>query len=202
MVQPRSLTKRSPKSAGTPPPHQRHSFHAAGFVPPSALRPIERLRPKLGRREPDGTERAAAGFFDTIVSFDAFQYFGTADLYLGYLVDFLKPGGRLGVVVPATTRELGEEIPAALAPFWEWDFCCWHTPQWWRTHWAKTRKVTVNHADHIEDGWRDWLQFNDAIAPDVEGWWVDEVAHTHDMLTVDQGTELGFARLVATKPIE
>ena len=75
-----------------------------------------------------------AGFFDVIVSFDAYQYFGTADLYLGYLLDFLKPGGQIGAVMPATTRELGEEIPEALAPFWEWDFCCWHTPQWWRTH--------------------------------------------------------------------
>jgi len=25
---------------------------------------------------------------------DAHQYFGTADLYLGYLLDFLKPGGQ------------------------------------------------------------------------------------------------------------
>ena len=77
-----------------------------------------------------------AGFFDAIVSIDAYQYFGTADLYLGYVLDFLKPGGQIGAVMPATTRELGEEIPVALEQFWEWDFCCWHTPEWWRTHWA------------------------------------------------------------------
>jgi cyclopropane fatty-acyl-phospholipid synthase-like methyltransferase len=140
-----------------------------------------------------------AGFFDAIVSLDAYQYFGTADLYLGYLLDFLKPGGQIGAVMPATTRELGEEIPAALAPFWECDFCCWHTPEWWRTHWAKTRKVNLDRSEMIEDGWRDWLQFNDAIAPHVEGWWIDECASTHDMLTIDQGTELGFVRLMATK---
>lgn len=140
-----------------------------------------------------------AGFFDAIVSFDAYQYFGTDDLYLGYLLDFLKPGGRLGAVMPATTRELGDEIPAALEPYWEWDFCCWHTPQWWHTHWAKTRKVDVDHAEMVEDGWRDWLQFNDFIAPHVEGWWVKEVATTHDMLVTDHGTELGFVRIVATK---
>lgn len=56
----------------------------------------------------------AAAFFEAIVSFDAYQYFGTADLYLGYLVDLLKPGGQIGVVMPATTRELGDEIPTAL----------------------------------------------------------------------------------------
>jgi SAM-dependent methyltransferase len=109
------------------------------------------------------------GFFDAIVSLDAYQYFGTDDLYLGYLVDFLTPGGRLGVVMPGTTRELGDEVPATLEPFWEWDFCCWHSPQWWRTHWTKTRKVDVDHVDTIEGGWRDWLAFNDFIAPHVQG---------------------------------
>ena len=28
------------------------------------------------------------------------------------------------------------------------------TRQWWRTHWAKTGRVRVDHADAIEDGWR------------------------------------------------
>jgi SAM-dependent methyltransferase len=140
------------------------------------------------------------GFFDVIVSIDAYQYFGTDDLYLGYLLGFLRPGGRIGAVMPGTTRELGLEIPATLAPFWEWDFCCWHTPSWWRDHWAKTRKVAVDTADAIEDGWRDWLQFNDAIAPAVTGWWVDECASTHEMLTADQGAELCFVRITATKP--
>ncbi len=140
------------------------------------------------------------GFFDAIVSLDAYQYFGTDDLYLGYLLDFLRPGGRIGAVMPGTTRELGIEIPPTLAPFWEWDFCCWHTPEWWRVHWAKTRKVRVDHCDAIDDGWRDWLQFNDAIAPFVTGWWVDEVATTHDLLVADRGAELCFVRIAATKP--
>ncbi len=144
----------------------------------------------------------AAGFFDAIVSFDAYQYFGTADLYLGYLLDFLKPGCQIGVVMPATTRELGTEIPATLEPFWESDFCCWHSPEWWSTHWTKTGKVVVDHADLIENGWKDWLQFNDFIAPHVEGWWIDDVALTHDMLTADRGAELGFARVVGTKLAE
>jgi cyclopropane fatty-acyl-phospholipid synthase-like methyltransferase len=139
------------------------------------------------------------GFFDAIVSIDAYQYFGTADLYIGYLVDFLRADGQVGVVMPATTRELGEEIPAALAPFWEWEYCCLHSPEWWRAHWAKTRRVLVERVEPIDEGWQDWLRFNDAIAPYVEGWWVDDVATTHELLTTDQGTELGFVRLLATK---
>ncbi|WP_432041772.1 SAM-dependent methyltransferase [Streptomyces cadmiisoli] len=39
--------------------------------------------------------------FDAIVSVDAFEYFGTADSYLPYLVRFLRPGGQLGMATPA-----------------------------------------------------------------------------------------------------
>ena len=141
----------------------------------------------------------AKGSFDAVVSLDAYQYFGTAVLYLGYLVDFVKPDGRIGAVMPALTTEVGVDVPAELEPFWEWDFCSWHSPEWWRTHWAKTGKVTVDHADLVPDGWKDWLHFNDFIAPSVEGWWVEEVASTHNMLEADRGKNIGFTRIVATK---
>lgn len=139
------------------------------------------------------------GFFDAIISIDAYQYFGTADLYLGYLVDFLADAGRLGIVVPALTAELGETPPATLAPFWESEFCCWHTPAWWSHHWAKTGKVAVDEADFIADAVADWQRFNEFITPLVTGWWVDEVATTAAMLDADRGENLGFARAVATK---
>src|SRR3954451_21406728 len=38
----------------------------------------------------------AAGFFDAIVSIDAFVYFGTDDLYLLDLARFVAPGGVIG----------------------------------------------------------------------------------------------------------
>ena len=141
----------------------------------------------------------ASSFFDAIISIDAYQYFGTADLYLGYLIDFLKAGQQIGIAVPAVSREIGVDVPPSLRPFWEWEFCSWHSAQWWRTHWAKTGLVDVDQAETISDGWSDWLRFNDYIAPFVEGWWVDEVAKTHDMLTADNGEVIGFARLVGTK---
>ena len=139
------------------------------------------------------------GRFDAIISIDAYQYFGTSDLYLGYVLEFLRTGGQIGVVSPGTTRELGLEVPNHLEPYWESEFCCFHSADWWRVHWAKTRKVRVDHAEVIAGACDDWLQFNDAIAPYVEGWWVDEVAATHDMLVADANQTLAFPRLVATK---
>jgi len=40
------------------------------------------------------------GAFDAVVSVDAYHYFGTSDLYIGYITQFLKPGGGLAVASP------------------------------------------------------------------------------------------------------
>jgi len=139
------------------------------------------------------------GFFDVIVSLDAYQYFGTDDLYLGSLVEFLKPGGRLGCVMPAMLTEVGLDIPEHIQPYWDWEFVCFHSPQWWSDHWTKTGKVSVDHADALEDGWRDWLRFNDFTAPSMSGWLADAAANTHAMLEADRGQYFGFTRITATK---
>jgi len=140
----------------------------------------------------------AAGFFDAIVSIDAYQYFGTADLYLGYLVGFLKNGGQIGAVMPAMLNDPAE-VPAHLVPYWDWEFCCFHGPEWWHRHWHKTGRVRVDHADAIDEGWSDWLRFNDVTAPTVSDWRADAAASTHAMLEADRGSHLGFTRIVATR---
>jgi len=140
-----------------------------------------------------------AGFFDVIVSADAYQYFGTSDLYIGYISAFLRDGGRIGAVMPAVFEEIGGRIPEELARFWDWEFCCFHGPEWWRTHWEKTGKVRVDLADAVEDGWKDWLRFSEVSAPTLDGWRKDAALNQARMLRVDRGRRLGFTRIVATK---
>jgi len=139
--------------------------------------------------------------FDAIVSFDAFQYFGTSDLYLAYLARFLRPGGLLGVVVPGLVTEL-DEVPEHLRPWWEPDYWCFHSPAWWRRHWERNGLVTVLEADHVADGWRQWLEWIEVclslnlppLFPGHDGG-VGEAA----MLEADAGRNLGFTRLLAVK---
>ena len=133
------------------------------------------------------------------MSVDAYQYFGTADLYLGYVTSFLRNGGQIGVVVPAVLEEVGADIPPHLEPYWESEFCCFHSPDWWRTHWAKTGKVRVDSAAAIEDGWKDWLRFDETTGPLLDGWRKDSAARGVAMHKADQGKLLGFTRIVATK---
>lgn len=139
------------------------------------------------------------GFFDAIVSVDAYQYFGTSDLYIGQITSHLRDGGRIGIVVPALFEEFAGRPPEPLAPYWEWDFCCFHSPEWWRRHWQKSGKVSVESADTIEDGWRDWLRWSELIQPHTKGWMHDASKLTIAMLEADRGKNLGFARVVAKK---
>src|SRR4029077_1716190 len=134
----------------------------------------------------------ATDFFDAVVSLDAYHYFGTDDCYIGYIPRFLKRGGRLGVVVPATTGEI-TEAPAELAPHWSWDWWSFHAPEWWRERWRRSGLVEVEHADLIPDGWRHWVQSERGSGWDRPG------PERVSAIEADAGRTLGFSRLVARR---
>ncbi|WP_132296476.1 cyclopropane-fatty-acyl-phospholipid synthase family protein [Kribbella sp. VKM Ac-2568] len=85
------------------------------------------------------------GEFDAIVSIGTYHYFGTDDLYLGYVTRFLKPHGILAIASLASTveaRELGglpEHVRAIAGP----EALSFHTAEWWRFHWEESRHVAV-----------------------------------------------------------
>jgi cyclopropane fatty-acyl-phospholipid synthase-like methyltransferase len=137
----------------------------------------------------------ADGFFDAAVSLDAYHYFGTDDLYLGnYYRKLIKAGGQFGIVVPGLVHELGEEgVPAELKPYWAWDWCSFHSPQWWQRHWQKTPGVSVEQASLLPDGWQHWL-FWEEYSKEHGGRHSEEEAA---MLRLDAGKTLGFARVAA-----
>jgi SAM-dependent methyltransferase len=136
--------------------------------------------------------------FDAIVSFDAYQYFGTDDLYLGTISKFLKPGGRIGIVVPGLSREI-TDVPANIKPWWEWDFCCFHSPDWWRHHWTKTGLVDVEIADWMDDGHALWLEWSRIAAELAEGFHKKSSADGVAMLEADAEKLFGFTRVVGRR---
>jgi SAM-dependent methyltransferase len=139
----------------------------------------------------------ADGFFDALVSMDAYHYFGTDDLYIGYFSRFVRPGGQIGIVVPGLLKEFQGGVPEHLRPYWVWDFGSFHSPEWWRNHWVKTGKVSVTRADSITDGWQQWLLWLEVCAKAGYPGAPEEA----EMLRMDAGRNLGFTRLVArTEP--
>src|SRR5271165_7529377 len=64
----------------------------------------------------------AGDFFDAIMCIDSYIYYGTDDLYLGYLAGFVKPGGPVGVAGAGLVREIEGPVPDHLRAFWTQDF--------------------------------------------------------------------------------
>ena len=130
------------------------------------------------------------GFFDAILSLDAYQYFGTDDLFLPYIVQFLQPAGSLAFASAGLVREIEGEVPEHLRRFWTPDAWCLHTARWWRRHWERTGLVDVKLSDTMDGGWSTWLDW--ARACDCSEWYLAT-------LEQDGGDYLGYIRAIAER---
>jgi len=95
----------------------------------------------------------AKEFFDAVIAIDSFLYFGTDDRYLDYLIQFVKPGGFIGVADIAFTRELRsiEEAPGYLRPQYAKHRSYVHSVQWWKQHWEKAALVDIQCAELLPE---------------------------------------------------
>jgi SAM-dependent methyltransferase len=138
----------------------------------------------------------AADYFDAIVCVDAYNYFGTDDLYLDYLLHFLKPTGQFAFVSAGLMQDFSGAVPPHLTRVWTGDWWTIHTSAWWRQHVARPGLVEIEHAGDVEDGWRLWLAWAEAT---------DCSASYCEMLRADEGRYLGYigmvTRRIATMPL-
>ena len=95
----------------------------------------------------------AKDFFDAVIAIDSFLYYGTDDRYLSYLVQFIKPGGFIGIVDIAFTRDVRsiEDAPEYLRPQYQKHWPYVHTVEWWTRHWEKTGLVEVRWAELLSE---------------------------------------------------
>jgi len=136
----------------------------------------------------------AAEFFDAILCIDSYFYFGTDDLYLLYLARLLKPGAPLAIAGAGLMREWEDQPPEHLRSWWTPELACLHSAPWWRRHWARSGIVDVELADELPEGWRYWLDWHLAIAPDN----TVEI----EALEADRGRHLGYVRAICRRKAE
>jgi SAM-dependent methyltransferase len=130
----------------------------------------------------------APEFFDAIVAIDSFPYYGTDHMYLPSLLRFLKPGGEIGIAGAGLVREF-DDVPEHLREWWTADLWSLHSASWWRSHWERSGIVDIDTADTMPDGWRFWLEWQNAVAPTN--------APEITALETDSGRYLGYSRVVA-----
>jgi len=133
---------------------------------------------------------------------DAYTYFGTDDLYLGYLSGFARSGGTIGIVVPGLVQDFTDGVPEHLTEpqsngkrFWEEECRCFHTADWWRAHWSHSSRVAEVHADVLPDGWRHWMDFEKAVELSGKGVFPSDA----EALERDAGRYMGFVRVTARR---
>jgi cyclopropane fatty-acyl-phospholipid synthase-like methyltransferase len=133
----------------------------------------------------------AADYFDVITAHDCYSYFGTDDLFLNYLVQFVKPGGQIGIAGAGLAQEINGRPPEHLAPIWSHDFWCLHSADWWRNHWARTGLVEVERPDDMPDAAQIWAHWQRKNSPD----------NTVEINAVEQdaGRYLSYIRMIARR---
>jgi SAM-dependent methyltransferase len=154
----------------------------------------------------DGQVRAVAaeahalpfgeGQFDLAVAVDSYHYFGTADLYIGYITKFLAPGGQLAIAVPSVRRELRDlrGIPDHVRAGASWEALSFHTADWWRFQWEQSGLIDVTAARTQPDGWADWTLWCEVCASHSPHELIRQGSRdTLRMLETDQGDLLTFA---------
>jgi cyclopropane fatty-acyl-phospholipid synthase-like methyltransferase len=130
-------------------------------------------------------------FFDVIVCIDSIMYFGTDDAYIGYLSQFLKPSGIIGIAGAGLTAEIEGELPSHLRDWWVPELWNIHSMSWWRKHLEKASFVSIELEGTMQDGWKLWLDWQLRVYPDN----TPEI----NALKEDAGRHLCYFRLVGRR---
>jgi len=105
----------------------------------------------------------AEGFFDVILSVDAYHYFGTDEYYLNeHLFPLLKKGGQIAIAVPGVTADFDKNGPSeTLREHCETgEFQTFKSNAWWSRLWARAESVVDIKGFDLKchkAAWDDWL---------------------------------------------
>ena len=137
----------------------------------------------------------APGFFDAIICVDAYIYFGQEDDYLQNILQFLRPGGKIGMIVPGYMKDVSTGVPEYIVEFLGDELWTWQTESWWKALWEKDDDISLDVVDTMPNGCDLWLRYDTAMQSSGLSQWPDET----DLQRRDNGEYIGFIRMVATK---
>ena len=92
-------------------------------------------------------------FFDVVIAVDSYMYYGTKKRYLPYLLQFVKPEGRIAVIDACFRREIGDtaQAPGYLRGKLKTLFRKMHSVKWWRDLWKSSGKVKLLEAGELKE---------------------------------------------------
>lgn len=102
----------------------------------------------------------ADGYFDAVISVDAYQYFGCEDQYYDqYLRPILKQDALVAISIPGMKYEVHKNVPDEMNSFWPDEALeSWQTVDWWKEMFdGKLKDLDVKEMTCFDRAWDDWL---------------------------------------------
>lgn len=109
----------------------------------------------------------ADGFFDAVVSVDAYHYVGNNDTFFGQKVrPLLKSGGAVALAFPGMKYEVQDNVPDEMRPYWpEEALAMWHSMAWWAPKFRQElRDFKIWEMACFAQAWDDWLRTENPYA--------------------------------------
>lgn len=133
----------------------------------------------------------ANGYFDILLSIDAYHYFGDTKEMLPSLIPFVKKGGQIAVAVPGIRYEFGENVPDEMKPFWCDEVArTIHSLDWWRELWSYEKGIEITDVREMAcctQAWKEWrTAYHPVVADDIK------------MMQAEGGKYFNFIQLIAT----
>ncbi|MEO8356651.1 MAG: class I SAM-dependent methyltransferase [Chloroflexota bacterium] len=136
----------------------------------------------------------ATEYFDFIVATDSFIYFGTDDLYIPYISQYLKSNGYLCFTVPGFNKDVmgNTDLPEHLRPFWADECWTWHTETWWKSHIERTGYLRIVECEEMKNSYEFWKE---ETLKGPEQWRKTDLP----VIETDRGEYMGFIKVVAQR---
>jgi len=103
----------------------------------------------------------ANGYFDLLLTVDAYHYFGDTAEMLPSLIPFVKKGGYIAVAIPGLKYEFGKNVPDEMKPFWNDEVArTIRSIDWWKGLWQKTEGIDIVDIREMaccKQAWDEWL---------------------------------------------
>lgn len=115
----------------------------------------------------------AHGYFDLMLSIDAYHYFGDTAEMLQSLIPFVKKGGHIAVAIPGLKYEFGKNVPDEMQPFWNSEMeRTLRSLDWWKALWAKAQGIEIVDSREMSccrQAWEEWLTaYHPIVAEDIK----------------------------------
>ena len=109
----------------------------------------------------------AQEFFDAVVSIDAYHYFGNNDVYFPQVLKpVLKKGAMVALAFPGMKREVLDNLPQEMKPFWPPEALeMWHSIDWWKPKFTPyCSQLQIEEMACFDQAWQDWLSCDNPYA--------------------------------------